>query len=207
MSTFSIFIVKILTMFCSRRLNLWIKRKYDIAYSIWLKKYIGELGENSIISYPATLEGGRYKHIYIGSNTRINANSILGCWGNYGDDKFNATIRIGDDCSIGEYFHISAIKMIKIGNGLLTGRYVYIGDNSHGGLSKEEAGLPPAKRKLLSRGGVEIGNNVWIGDKSTILSGVTIGDNVIIGANSVVTHDIPSNSMAAGSPAKVIKQI
>lgn len=54
---------------------------------------------------------------------------------------------------------------------------------------------------------MEIGNNVWIGDKSTILDGVHIGDNVIVGANSVVTHDIPSNSVAAGMPAKIIKQL
>lgn len=52
-----------------------------------------------------------------------------------------------------------------------------------------------------------MGCNVWIGDKVTILGGVTIGDNVIIGAGSIITHDIPSNSMAAGAPAKVVKKI
>ena len=51
---------------------------------------------------------------------------------------------------------------------------------------------------------VDIGNNVFIGASSTILPGVVIGDNVIIGANSVVSKDIPSNSVAIGSPAKVI---
>jgi acetyltransferase-like isoleucine patch superfamily enzyme len=48
---------------------------------------------------------------------------------------------------------------------------------------------------------------VWIGDKVTILGGITIGDNVIIGANSVVTHDIQSNCMVVGMPAKVIKEV
>lgn len=54
---------------------------------------------------------------------------------------------------------------------------------------------------------VTIGNSVWIGGSVTILPGVTIGDNVTIGAGSVVTRDIPSNSIAVGNPCKVIKKI
>lgn len=52
---------------------------------------------------------------------------------------------------------------------------------------------------------IEIGNNVWIGANAVILPGVHIGDNVVIGAGSVVTHDIPPNSIAAGNPCKVIR--
>ena len=54
---------------------------------------------------------------------------------------------------------------------------------------------------------VTIGNNVWIGGSVTILPGVTIGDNVTIGAGSVVTHDIPSNTVAVGNPCKVVKSL
>lgn len=50
-----------------------------------------------------------------------------------------------------------------------------------------------------------IGNNVWIGEKATILPGVHIGDSVVIAANSVVTKDIPSFSVAAGVPAQIVK--
>ena len=57
---------------------------------------------------------------------------------------------------------------------------------------------------LGSEGGVAIGNNVFIGMKSTILKGVHIGNNVIIGANSLVNKDIPDNCVAAGNPCKVI---
>ena len=53
-------------------------------------------------------------------------------------------------------------------------------------------------------GTVNIGNNVFVGASTTILPGVNIGDNVVIGAGSVVSKDIPSNSVAVGSPAKVI---
>lgn len=51
---------------------------------------------------------------------------------------------------------------------------------------------------------VDIGNNVFIGASTTVLPGVRIGDNVVIGAGSVVSKDIPANSVAAGNPAKVI---
>jgi len=54
---------------------------------------------------------------------------------------------------------------------------------------------------------VKIGNNVFIGVKSVIMPGVTIGDNTIIGAMSLVTGDIPANSVAFGIPAKVVKGI
>lgn len=53
-------------------------------------------------------------------------------------------------------------------------------------------------------GRVTIGDNVFVGAESVVLPGVTIGNNVIIGANSTVTHDIPNNCVAAGSPARVI---
>lgn len=54
---------------------------------------------------------------------------------------------------------------------------------------------------------VTIGNNVWIGGSATILPGVKVGDNAVVGAGSVVTHDIPSNTVSAGNPARIIKHI
>lgn len=54
---------------------------------------------------------------------------------------------------------------------------------------------------------ISIGNNVYIGMNSTILPGVNIGNDVIIGAGSIVTRDIPSNSVVAGVPAKIIKSL
>lgn len=74
-------------------------------------------------------------------------------------------------------------------------------------MSWKEADIPPHMRHLVSKGEIIIGRNVWIGDKVSIFGGVTIGDNVIIGAGSIVTHDLPSNCMAAGIPAKVIKSL
>lgn len=176
-------------------------------YSLWICHFLSSVGNNSRIYYPCKLWGGGSKRIHIGEGTTIQGHCILGCWIEYAGESFTPTITIGDNCNIGEHTHITAINKITIGNGLLTGRYVYIGDNSHGGLSIEEANTPPIRRKLQSKGEVVIGNNVWIGDKATILAGVHIGDNVIIGANSVVTKDIPSNSVWGGNPAKKIRSL
>lgn len=54
---------------------------------------------------------------------------------------------------------------------------------------------------------ISIGNSVWIGANTVVLPGVTIGENSVIGAGSVVTHDIPENTVAYGSPCKVIRVI
>ena len=54
---------------------------------------------------------------------------------------------------------------------------------------------------------ITVGNNVWIGANSVILGGVTIGDNSVIGAGSVVTHDIPANVVAVGTPCRVLREI
>lgn len=178
----------------------------DVLYTMWIRNFIGHLGDHSCIHYPCSIPSGQ-RQISIGDHVVIQSHNILACWEKYGDQIFTPSITIGDHCNIGEYNHFTACNKIKIGNGLLTGRYVYIGDNAHGGLSWEEAAIPPADRRLCSKGEIVIGNNVWIGDKATILGGVTIGDNVIIGANSVVIHDVPSHCVVAGMPAKVVKSL
>jgi carbonic anhydrase/acetyltransferase-like protein (isoleucine patch superfamily) len=54
---------------------------------------------------------------------------------------------------------------------------------------------------------VRIGDNVWIGDSAIICKGVTIGENSIIGAGAIVVDSVPPNTIAAGNPAKVVKQL
>jgi len=178
---------------------------------MWIRSFIGHVGKHTTIAKPCSLQGGGQNNISIGDHTSIQSHSILGCWEKYesleGIDHYDPEIIIGNHCSIGEYCHITAINKVTIGDGLLTGRFVYIGDNAHGRLSCEEAFISPTQRKLISKGEIKIGRNVWIGDKVSIFGGVTIGDNVIIGAGSIVTHDIPGNCMAAGMPAKIVKQL
>lgn len=54
---------------------------------------------------------------------------------------------------------------------------------------------------------IVIGDNVYLGTGAYVMPGIHIGDNCIIGARAVVTHDIPSNSVAVGIPAKVIETV
>lgn len=177
----------------------------DALYTMWIRQFIGYVGKHVKIAKPCCLQGGGQKRIVIGDDTSIQGHSVLGCWERYGEQQFTPSIIIGNHCSIGEYNHITACNKIIIGDGLLTGRFVYIGDNAHGGLSWDEASVPPINRQLRSKGEVKIGNNVWIGDKATILAGVTIGDNVIVAANAVVTKSVASNCVVAGVPAKIVK--
>lgn len=67
--------------------------------------------------------------------------------------------------------------------------------------------IKPDMREYMYTAPVQIQDNVWIGGNVTICPGVTIGENSVIGAGSVVTHDIPANCIAAGNPARVIRQI
>lgn len=67
---------------------------------------------------------------------------------------------------------------------------------------------PDSRNSLYEYGiAVTIGNNVWLGGNVVVCPGVTIGDNCVIGAGSVVTRDIPADSIAAGNPCRVIRKI
>lgn len=179
----------------------------DLFYTLWISNFLGKVGKSVRIDKSCILQGEGLHNIVIGDSVWIQANTVIGCWTEYKGQFFSPSITIGNNCNVGAYNHISACNKIVIGDGLLTGRYVLINDNSHGGLSYEETDIPPAQRPLTSKGGIIIGKNVWIGDKAAVLSGVNIGNNVIIAANAVVTKNVPDNCMVAGVPAKIIKQL
>lgn len=64
----------------------------------------------------------------------------------------------------------------------------------------------PSLKNLQSRGDTVVGNDVWIGENVTVMPGVKIGDGAIIGKNSTVASDIPPYTVAAGNPAKVVRE-
>lgn len=151
--------------------------------------------------------------ITIGDGTAFGEQTFLTAWTSFtciksGKEflqKFTPSIIIGKNCHFGFNNHITSINNITIGNNLLTGKWVTITDNSHGEITKEQMLQDPLKRPVVSKGPVRIGDNVWIGDKATILPNVSIGNGAIIAANAVVTKDVPPYSVAAGNPAKIIK--
>lgn len=177
----------------------------EIIFTEWIRRYLSHLGEGSTIGLGCQLQGGGNKNIFIGDNTILVSHNILGCWTSHNGINYDPHIKIGDNTAIGEYTQISAAKEVRIGNGVLTGRFVYISDNNHGTSCLTDLKMQPSKRDLYIKGPVVIEDNVWIGDKASILSGVTIGKGAIVACNAVVTKDVPPYSVVAGVPAKVIK--
>lgn len=113
-------------------------------------------------------------------------------------------LEIGNNTEIGKFSCIASANKIIIGNGVLTGPFIFIADHNH----QYENPLMPIYRQGVKVGEddrVEIGDETWIGAKVAICGNIRIGKHCVIGANSVVTKDIPDYSVAAGIPAKVIK--
>lgn len=145
------------------------------------------------------------KYITIGNHFYAERNLSLQAWDQYRGQQFHPKIHIGNHVSMMSDCQISAVDNISISDGVLLGNNVFITDNYHGNINKDQIGLPPAEKKLYSKGSVFIGENVWIGRNVCIMPGVKIGKGAIIGANAVVTKDIPDYCVAAGVPARVIK--
>lgn len=95
---------------------------------------------------------------------------------------------------------ITRPSLIKIGNNVRLNKNLSIITHDGGFYVL----LHKYKEFIPQSGRITIGNNVYFGRNCTVLKGVSIGDNCIIGFGSVVTRDIPSNSVAVGSPAKVV---
>lgn len=108
-------------------------------------------------------------------------------------------ITVGKDVFINSCCNFQDQGGITIGDGSQIGHKVTLATLNHG--------IAPQQRGTLYPAPIAIGKNVWIGTGTTVIPGVTIGDNSIIGAGSVVTKDIPDNTIAVGNPCGVIKYI
>lgn len=133
--------------------------------------------------------------LIVGSNPAMRTMETFG-------DKYGKP-NIGEDCSfVGTPNFGSEPYLITIGDKTTVSFDVAF--VTHDAATRVLRNLPGRNKETVIYGPIKIGRNCFIGCRSVILPGVTIGDNVIIGAGSIVNRNIPSNTVAAGTPCKVI---
>lgn len=113
----------------------------------------------------------------------------------------------GYNIEIGENFYANVNCVILDGAKVRFGDNVFVAPNCGFYTAGHPFDVKQRNDGLEYAYPITIGNNVWIGAQVCVLPGVTIGDNCVIGAGSVVTKDIPANSLAVGNPCKVIRKI
>lgn len=155
------------------------------------------IGNNVIFDDNTVLDAkGRNNHgITIGDNAVIGRNTIISCK--------------GGDIRIGNFSNIGPNNSLFSESRLMIGRYVFTAGNTYmvagGNHSYENRETPIYFQPSVSRGGIIIEDDIWIGASVTVIDGVSIGKGSVIGAASLVNQAIPPMSIAVGIPAKVIK--
>ena len=99
---------------------------------------------------------------------------------------------------------LAALELIEIGDHVMFANNCFVGDSDH---RYDDPTKPVTWQGFEPRGPVRIGSNCWFGVGCVVTGGVQIGERCVIGANSVVTRDLPGGVIAAGAPAKVIREI
>ena len=174
------------------RLAIWVIRSKFISRNI------------RIIRFPIDIRGHRY--IEFGKGFTTGRNCRMDVFDSMSRGK---SLVFGKNVQLNDNVHIVCEDSIKIGNNVLMASHIFISDCSHGSYKGDDKDtspdIAPAKRPLPSYP-ISIGDNVWIGEGVIVMPGVSIGEGSVIGAHSVVSKDIPANTIAIGTPAKVIKK-
>ncbi len=113
----------------------------------------------------------------------------------------------GYNITLGENFYANYNLVILDEAAVIFGDNVFIAPNCGFYTAGHPIDVDERNRGLEYAKPITVGNNVWIGAGVSVLPGVTIGDNCVIGAGSVVTRDIPHDSVAVGNPCKVIRDL
>ncbi|MBB5647181.1 acyltransferase [Pedobacter cryoconitis] len=156
-------------------------------------KYV-KLGDHVVLS--AVGEKG----ITLGNNVGIGAFSRLILATSF--NHIGKHIEIGNNVGIGEFAYLGGAGGLHIGDDCIVGQYFSCHPENH---LYDELTIP-IRNQGVTRKGIYIGENCWIGSKVTVLDGVNIGQGSIIAAGAVVTKSFPENSVIAGVPARLLKK-
>ena len=138
--------------------------------------------------------------IKVGNNFSIHRNSIIECTGII--SELGEGLTIGDNVGFAQNCFIQVRGKVEIGNNVIFGPAVSIFSENH--LSNDLNKY--INQQGTSRKGVVIEEGVWVGTRAVILDGVTVGRNSIVAAGSIVTKDVPPNTIVGGIPAHIIKE-
>ena len=180
----------------------WYARRAAIHPKSKTGRKFSAFGDGSIMCFPpAALFGERA--IRVGRDTMIGPYVSLSAGMAPTQELLSDRIvEIGDRVLIGRNSSIVGHFHIVIKDDVFFGPNVYVTDQNH---AFDDLQTPIGKQSMPEES-VRIGAGSWVGTNSVVLPGVTIGKHVAIGAGSVVTTDLPDNSVAVGSPARVIQQ-
>ena len=171
------------------------QRRTDVAKVARLKK----AAQGAKISWDCRVLGESEGRISVGVGATVCEGTLLSC-----GDEHNGfgEIRIGSGSWIGQYNNLRAGGGdIFIGRDCLVSQFCSLVASNHGTAA---GAIIQAQPPDPLRRGIRIGNDVWLGAGTCVLPGVEIGDGAVLGANSVVTRNVPSMEIWAGSPARKI---
>lgn len=173
-----------------RRLQWRIRRSY-----MRIRRPRLRLGRNVQLSSKAIVSIGHAdgEHISIGDGCEIHRGAILA--------TYRGWIEIGARCSVNPYTILYGHGGLRIGNDVRIAAHCVLIPANHRFADPDR----PIRAQGQEARGIEIGDDVWIGAHVTILDGSTIGQGSVIAAGSVVNGVIPDYSVAAGSPARVLR--
>lgn len=161
--------------------------------ALFLSLFLKKIRFPTYFSFPIFFMG--LNKVSIGKRVRIFPGSRIEV---HGDGE----IIIEDNVAIGQSFHITSASKLVIGQGTVISARVFVTniDHEYGEIDT------PILEQGLKISETSIGKNCFIGMGAAIQAGTKLGDNVVVGANSVVRGDIPSYSVIAGAPARIIKR-
>jgi len=181
-----------------RQKRRWYERNQSPRRRRRLNRHAAEGG--FFIRYPVegeVLEALDEGRLEIGEGTLLEP----GCWLTLGPE---ARIRIGSGCFLNRETMLAASELIEIGDHVMFANHCFVADSDH---RYDDRSRPVTEQGFEVKGPVRIGDNCWFGVGCVVTGGVTIGERCVVGSNSVVTSDLPPGVIAAGVPAKVLREI